>query len=173
MTYPGSGGGFGTLNRSSKTGTHPCPCGYAGVLNRCTCDPGSVARYLSEVSGPLWDRIDLRVEVGPVEYDDMKAGRGESTTAVRKRVEEATVFARARGQFIPNGRLTDRRLAKVCQVDSAGHSLLKNAVQKMAVTARGIDRIKRIARSIADLDASARVLPAHLSEAIQFRVSRG
>ncbi len=152
---------------------NPCPCGYSGVLNRCTCDPGSVARYLSKVSGPLWDRIDLRVEVGPVEYDDMKAGRGESTAAVRKRVEEATVFARERGQLVPNGRLTDGRLADVCQVDSVGHSLLKNAVQKMAVTARGIDRIKRIARSIADLDASDHVLPTHLSEAVQFRASHG
>jgi magnesium chelatase family protein len=152
---------------------NPCPCGFWGVSGRCVCDPAVVARYRSRISGPLLDRLDIRVEVGPVDYDDMARGGGECTSAVRGRVEEATAFARERAQVVPNALLTDRELALVCQVTSAGHRLLRDAVARLGVTARGVARIRRIARSIADLDASAEVLVRHLSEAVQFRVSQG
>jgi magnesium chelatase family protein len=151
---------------------NPCPCGYNGDrLHGCTCSPHAIRKYLSKVSGPLLDRIDLHVEVPRVPYEDMAArSQAESSSAVRARVEAARLRQRARlGGEGCNAAMPAKRLRDVCLLDDAGRSLLGAAVSRLHLSARAHDRILRVSRTIADLASSECVAPEHLAEAIGYR----
>jgi magnesium chelatase family protein len=149
---------------------NPCPCGHLGNrLRTCTCSSIAISRYRAKLSGPLLDRIDMHVEVPAVPYRDLAlGGPGESSAVVRERVETARERQRRRGPR-PNARLTGAELAGAVTLDPDGHRLLERAVERLALSARAIDRVRRLARTIADLDASEAVRAPHVAEALQYR----
>lgn len=138
------------------------------------CGPGIVQKYLSKISGPLLDRIDLHVEVTPVSYDELAHDQpDEGSREIRDRVVGARLvqeqrFVREDGVHC-NAQMTSRDLAQYCAVDSAGNEILKRAMDKLGLSARAYDRILKVARTIADLERSQTVTSMHLAEAIQFR----
>lgn len=149
---------------------NPCPCGYAGDAGgRCRCTPDAIARYRARVSGPLLDRIDLKLEVPHVPQAELRANAaGESSAVVRARV------CAARGRQLgragkPNAWLGNREVERDCALDAAGHALLDRAVERLGLSARAYHRVLRVARTIADLAGAGRIDTAHLSEAIQYR----
>ena len=154
---------------------NPCPCGRHGDgTNACLCTPGQVARYRDRVSGPLLDRIDLRVPVPRVEYDELARPdrAGSATESIRERVLAARDRQRARfGPEGPaaNGVIPARRLAEDCALDEAGERLLKNAVDRWNLSARAHARIRRVAPTIADLRDAERIGEADVAEALGFR----
>jgi magnesium chelatase family protein len=150
---------------------NPCPCGHLGNrLRTCTCSSIAISRYRAKLSGPLLDRIDMHVEVPAVPYRDLALGEpGESSASVRERVEAARDVQRRRSPR-PNARLTGPELAAAAPLDPDGHRLLERAVERLALSARAIDRVRRLARTIADLDASEGVRAPHVAEALQYRV---
>jgi magnesium chelatase family protein len=152
---------------------NPCPCGYWGDA-RCTCTPGEIQRYASRVSGPLLDRIDIHIEVPRVAYNDLASiAPGEPSRAVRERVERARMVQQSRFASIPglftNGRMETREIRRHAVPDEEGRKLLRAAMEKLGLSARAHDRILRVARTIADLDACDAVRSPHLAEAIQYR----
>lgn len=154
---------------------NPCPCGYYNHPDKdCVCGPGIVQKYLSKISGPLLDRIDLHVEVTPVSYDELAHDQpDEGSREIRDRVVGARLvqeqrFVREDGVHC-NAQMTSRDLAQYCAVDSAGNEILKRAMDKLGLSARAYDRILKVARTIADLERSQTVTSMHLAEAIQFR----
>lgn len=165
-TYPSSFMLIGAMN--------PCPCGYFGHPTRaCTCSQTKVSLYLNKISGPLLDRMDLQVEVPPVEYDRMADARpAESSAEVRKRVEAARQIQRRRyaGTGVTcNARLTPALLKKYCVLTPEADRLLAAAYERMGLSGRSYDRLLRVARTIADLAGSEQIGPDHVAEAIQFR----
>lgn len=165
-TYPSSFMLIGAMN--------PCPCGYYGHPTRpCTCSLTKVSIYLNKISGPLLDRMDLQVEVPPVEYDRMADARpSESSAEIRKRVEAARLVQQRRyaGTGIPcNARLTPALLKKFCVLTPEADRLLAAAYERMGLSGRSYDRLLRVARTIADLAGSEMIGPDHVAEAIQFR----
>ncbi|HET6545977.1 MAG TPA: YifB family Mg chelatase-like AAA ATPase [Rhodanobacteraceae bacterium] len=149
---------------------NPCPCGYAGdVSGRCRCTPDGIARYRTRLSGPLLDRIDLKIEVPRVPHTDLRgAACGESSAVVRTRV----IAARARQTLRagkPNAWLSNREAERDCPLHAREHALLDRAVERLGLSARAYHRILRVARSVADLAGDARIDATHLSEAIQYR----
>jgi len=153
---------------------NPCPCGfYTDVQHECTCSPLMIQRYRSRISGPLLDRIDIHIEVPAVRYRELM-GRtmGESSSAIRERVNRARDLQlnRFRGSALYcNAQMGARELQAWCGVDSAGDRLLELAVNRLGLSARAYTRILKVARTIADLEASGPIEPHHLSEAIQYR----
>jgi magnesium chelatase family protein len=149
---------------------NPCPCGYSGHPTiECQCSPAQIVRYRSKISGPLLDRFDLHVEV-PVQGGDvfMQHGEpGESSAQVRARVVAARCLQNARGAL--NAELSGKALQMACQLDSDSEQLLLRAMEKLGLSARALHRILRVARTLADLDASANVARAHLVEALSYR----
>ncbi len=153
---------------------NPCPCGYYGHPTRkCTCSEGSVQRYLSKVSGPLLDRIDLHVEVMPVEFDDLSSrAKAESSEAIRERVNAARKIQveRYKGTGITcNAMLTPAFLHQYCVLTEEAKTMLKTAFERMGLSARAYDRILKVARTIADLDQSENIDVKHIAEALQYR----
>jgi magnesium chelatase family protein len=149
---------------------NPCPCGFSGHRNgKCRCTPDQIARYRGKLSGPFLDRIDLLIEVPalPPEALDGKAD-GESSATVRARVEAALARQAAR-QNKPNSRLAPSEVDTLCAPDAAGASLLKQASQRLDLSARAWHRILKVARTIADLAGSPNVGAPHIAEAIQYR----
>ena len=153
---------------------NPCKCGWYGhPSGRCTCSPNAVKQYLSRISGPLLDRIDMIIEVPAVEFEALSSrGAGEDSAAVKRRVDEAR--ARQNERFAGtevrcNGNMTPAVLQQVCVLDEACTELMRSAFLRMNLTARSYDRILRVARTIADLDGSDTIGPQHLAEAIQYR----
>lgn len=149
---------------------NPCPCGWLGdPADRCICAPPQIARYRTQVSGPLLDRIDLHVEVPRVAVgvlgDD---ARGEPSAAIRARVETARARQRARGSAL-NAQLPARELRRVATLDARGRQLLEVASERLGLSARAWTRIVRMARTIADLAGESRITTTHLAEAIQYR----
>lgn len=153
---------------------NPCPCGYFGhPTRRCTCSAQAVSRYLSRVSGPLLDRLDLHIEVPPVEFDELDSDcRAESSAAIRARVNAARAVQNERfaGTGIQcNARITPDRLHETCHLSPEGRILLKSAFEKLGLSARAYDRVLKVCRTIADLDRSEQILPRHVAEAVQYR----
>ncbi|HCV95130.1 MAG TPA: ATP-dependent protease, partial [Stenotrophomonas sp.] len=150
---------------------NPCPCGWAGDRSgRCRCATESVQRYRGRVSGPLMDRIDLHVEVPRLDPHELRdeAPLGEDSDAVRARVVAARDVQLARSGA-PNAQLQPADLAVHCRLCQADRQLLEDAVERLQLSARSMHRILRVARTVADLDASTAITTAHLAEAIGYR----
>ncbi|HET8568556.1 MAG TPA: YifB family Mg chelatase-like AAA ATPase [Candidatus Limnocylindria bacterium] len=171
-----------TISRAGATATYParftlvgamnpCPCGALGDPERaCTCLPDAIDRYRARLSGPVLDRIDLRVHVPRVPYDELRADAGgrERSCAVRERVVRARARVRARGRRT-NAELTVPELQRHCSLDAAAERVLREAVTARRLSARAYHRTLRVARTIADLDASDRVTAEHLAGALVLR----
>ena len=168
----------GTLHLPSRfmlvCAMNPCKCGWYGhPSGRCTCSEAAVEKYVSRISGPLLDRIDLHVRVPSVEYEAMRRKtEPEDSATVRARVIAARDIQRRRfagTDTACNAYMTPGQLAACCTLDEKGEKLMKNAFEKMGLTARSHDRILRVARTIADLDGAEKIEAFHLAEAIQYR----
>ncbi|MCC7331684.1 MAG: YifB family Mg chelatase-like AAA ATPase [Flavobacteriales bacterium] len=155
---------------------NPCPCGFYNHPEKdCVCSPGVVQKYLSKISGPLLDRIDLHVEVTPVSFNELSKSvqNGETSSTIRNRVVNAREiqekrFEKSKGIYA-NAQMSSKQLREICVVDDAGNALLKSAMDKLGLSARAYDRILKVARTIADLDNSSDIKTSHLAEAIQYR----
>ncbi|WP_026904220.1 YifB family Mg chelatase-like AAA ATPase [Pedobacter glucosidilyticus] len=154
---------------------NPCPCGYYNHPEKeCVCGPGVVQKYLSKVSGPLLDRIDLHVEVTPVNFDELASERkSEPSELIRERVIKARLMQTERFKEYPginaNAEMSPQMVRAICVVSDAGQQLLKTAMEKLGLSARAYDRILKVARTIADLAGSDEIGIEHLAEAIHFR----
>lgn len=157
---------------------NPCKCGYFGDSTRkCTCTPQAISKYLERVSGPLLDRIDIEIELPAVSYDEIsgKSDAGEPSAVIRKRVNEARKFADGRlsrggdGVGILNAKMPTELLRKYCTPDKEGSELLRDAFEALGLSARGHDRVLRVARTIADLDGAEQIGADHIAEAIMYR----
>jgi magnesium chelatase family protein len=154
---------------------NPCPCGYYNHPDKeCVCAPGVVQRYLSKVSGPLLDRIDLHVEVVPVGFDEMTSKRkSETSQNIRERVITARVIQSSRFSGQPliycNAMMPSNMVENVCEIGDTGRELLKTAMERLGLSARAYDRILKVSRTIADLSSSPEIKIEHLAEAIQYR----
>ncbi len=154
---------------------NPCPCGYYGhPTKKCVCTEYQRQHYLSKISGPLLDRIDLQIEVQPVNFNDISSKQpGESSAEIRKRVVAARAIQTKRFADVPtvhcNAQMTPRMIHQWAEPDAEGLALLKNAIERMNMSARAYDRILKVARTIADLAASPSVKAEHIMEAIGYR----
>lgn len=154
---------------------NPCPCGfYNHPEKECVCGPGIVQRYLSKVSGPLLDRIDLHVEVVPVSFDEMTASRKvETSDEIRTRVVSAREIQserfREQQNIYCNAMMPSNMVKEICAINDAGRTLLKTAMERLGLSARAYDRILKVSRTIADLSGSEEIKTEHLAEAIQYR----
>jgi magnesium chelatase family protein len=154
---------------------NPCMCGYRGdPLHECRCTPLQVQRYRSRISGPLLDRIDLVVEVPALPVSALTDGSvGESSATIRERVVAARERQAARFQDMPvrvNAGLHGRALRQHCELDAKGSRLLEAAICRLALSARGYDRVLKVARTIADLAGAEGIEAGHLAEALQYRI---
>jgi len=158
--------------------TNPCPCGHRGgpPPATCPCSPNAVQAYRARMSGPLLDRLDLHVSLGPVDVLALQsAARGESSAVVRGRVEAARRVQRARKQagetsVSVNAHLPAGDTERVCALDAAGAQLLATAVQRLGLSARGYGKVLRVARTIADLEGKTAIAAAHVAEAVSMRL---
>jgi magnesium chelatase family protein len=154
---------------------NPCPCGYYNHPEKeCVCAPGIVQKYLNKISGPLLDRIDLHIEVTPVPFSELSQQQpSELSKEIRRRVIKARELQSARfsgeEHIHCNAQMRTKELKKYCQLDDACAALLKNAMERLGLSARAYDRILKVARTIADLDNSVNIQTNHLAEAIQYR----
>jgi magnesium chelatase family protein len=154
---------------------NPCPCGHlTDPMRECVCAPPQVQRYLSKISGPLLDRIDLHIEVTPVSFDELdRPADGEPSARVRERVVTARKVQAERLTAAPgvycNAQRGTRLVRKYCSLDVAGRQLMKMAIHRLGLSARAYDPILKVSRTIADLGGSDTIRPEHLSEAIQYR----
>jgi magnesium chelatase family protein len=154
---------------------NPCPCGYFGDPKReCHCTPPMIQRYVSKISGPLLDRIDIHIEVPAVKYKELRApASSEDSASVRERViaarQKQTERFEGEKKTYSNAQMPPKMVRTHCGIGAEGEKLLENAVSRMGLSARAHDRILKVARTIADLDSAVDILPKHLSEAIQYR----
>ncbi|HEY9078250.1 MAG TPA: YifB family Mg chelatase-like AAA ATPase [Anaerolineaceae bacterium] len=153
---------------------NPCPCGFAGdPIKPCTCSPGVVTKYQKRISGPLLDRIDIHITVPRVDYEKISENRqSEPSTIVRARVESARQHQRERftgSDITANADMRPAEVRKFCSLDDAGRNLMKTAMNQLQLSARAYHRILKLARTIADLAGSEKILPSHLAEALQYR----
>ena len=166
LTYP--------CNVMLVAAMNPCPCGYFGHPTRkCTCTEGAATRYLHRISGPLLDRLDIHVEVPPVEFDQLQSKiKGESSAEIRKRVNAARQIQLKRYQgtgIINNAALHAPYLQQFCPLTEDAKEMLRKVFDTLALSARGHDRILKVARTIADLEASEIINAQHVAEAVQYR----
>lgn len=164
---------------------NPCPCGYYNHPTKpCTCQPGAVQRYLSRISGPLMDRIDIQVEIMPVEFDELSTlADGEPSTNIRERVTAARAIQEERFKDIPgvhcNAQMSSRLLKEHVALSPECRDVVADAMKRFGMSARAYDRILKVARTIADLDTpagsrpadciSSPILPRHMREAVSYR----
>lgn len=175
-----------TISRAKYTATlpcafmlvaamNPCPCGYYNHPSHgCSCSPGQIQRYMSKISGPLLDRIDIQVEVTPVPLEELaRAPKGEPSSAIRDRVLRARAIQTARFKDEPgihcNAQMSARLLEKYARPDEAGAQRLAFAMKSLDLSARAYERILKVARTIADLDGAECLGPEHISEAVSYR----
>jgi len=155
---------------------NPCPCGYLGDLrHECSCTSQEVARYRAKVSGPLLDRIDIQVEVSPVPFKElsMRSASSEGSDTVRKRVGEAVAtqygrFSGSRTRY--NGRMDSNEVRRHCRVPDEAARILEHSMDRLGLSARALDRILKVSRTIADLDHSDAIRTEHVAEAVQYRL---
>lgn len=154
---------------------NPCPCGFFNHPEKeCLCGPGIVQKYLSKISGPLLDRIDLHVEVTPVNFTELSSSREtEKSSLIRERVLKARAIQDKRFESNEtlhfNAQMSPNMVRQICIIDETGQVLIKRAMEKLGLSARAYDRILKVARTIADLAESGRIEPEHLAEAIHYR----
>ena len=155
---------------------NPCPCGYHNHPDKkCVCAPGAVEKYLNKISGPLLDRIDLHIEVTPISYDELSSQVQEETSnSIRDRVVEArrvqkNRYEKSNTSIHSNAQMGSYELQTYCQLDESSRTILKNAMNKLGLSARAYDRIIKVARTIADLDGAEEIQTQHIAEAIQYR----
>ncbi len=167
MTYP--------ANFMLAAAMNPCPCGYYSDPNKqCTCTSQQIQRYLSRISGPLLDRIDIQIEVPAVRYRDLASKQvSERSSDIQQRVQNAREVQLKRFEgckhLFCNADMQSKDIHKYCRVDAQGQELLKTAITKLGLSARAYDRILKVSRTIADLAGEPEILPQHISEAIQYR----
>jgi magnesium chelatase family protein len=166
---------FGFAVRNANKATHVCPCGfYNHPEKECTCGPGVVQKYLSKISGPLLDRIDLHVEVTPVNFNELtSAFEAEKSEKIRARVIKARAVQDARFSAVNtlhcNAQMSPNMVRNICKINNAGQVLIKQAMEKLGLSARAYDRILKVSRTIADLAGSQDIELEHLAEAIHYR----
>lgn len=154
---------------------NPCPCGYLGDQNhKCLCSYPTIQRYRTRISGPLLDRIDIHIDVPPVNYSELSSRReGEPSSKIRERVIKARKIQEERFKkhknIFCNSQMSTRMIRKYCQLKEDAQSLIKNAMEKLHMSARAHDRIIKLARTIADIDESEEIEARHIAEAIQYR----
>lgn len=154
---------------------NPCPCGYYNdPTHKCVCSPGQIQRYLNKISGPLLDRIDIQIEITPVPFKDIsRSTQGESSASIRQRVIKARLIQEQRFKDCNgihcNAQMSERMIHQYAEPDEAGINLLRTAMERLNLSARAYNRILKVARTIADLEASENVQPQHLAEAISYR----
>ncbi len=153
---------------------NPCPCGYYGAKNKkCTCSETQINKYLSKISGPLLDRIDIHIEVEGAEYKDLdQKGKEERSEKIRERVNKARKIAHERYKnygIYSNAELTPELIDKYCILGNGEKEILKRAFNTLGFSARGYSRILKIARTIADLDEKENISVKHITEAISYR----
>ncbi len=178
--------GFVTISRASMSLTfparfmlvaamNPCPCGYYGdPHHNCTCTPQMIQRYVSKISGPLLDRIDIHIEVPALSYKELAEKReGEPSAKIRERVEKARKIQLDRYKGIEgiycNAQLDSKLIKEFCKLSKECENLLSTAIDKFGLSARAHDRILKVARTIADLEGEKEIAPHHIAEAIQYR----
>nr|WP_315441269.1 YifB family Mg chelatase-like AAA ATPase [uncultured Prevotella sp.] len=154
---------------------NPCPCGYfADPTHHCVCTPGQIQKYLAKISGPLMDRIDIQCEIAPLPFKDIsQAAAGESSAVIRERVIRARAIQTERFREYRNvhcnAQMSERLIHTFAEPDKTSMELLRNAMERLKLSARAYNRILKVARSIADLDGSEAVLSQHIAEAIGYR----
>ena len=154
---------------------NPCPCGYyTDTSHDCTCSPGQISKYMSKISGPLLDRIDIHIEVPSLKYQELSEKRlGEPSGVIRERVKRAREIQleryKNRKRIFCNAHLQPKDIRKYCEIDESSEELLRTAITRFGLSARAYDRILKVARTIADLEEKERIESEHISEAIQYR----
>ena len=153
---------------------NPCPCGYYGSsIKNCICSPTSIKRYLSKLSGPLLDRIDINVNIQPLEYQNFKENEKiETSKQIKERVEKAIKMQRERYanmDILYNSELTPKLIERYCKLDNVGNKIMEKAFINYGLTARTYTRILKVARTIADLEGTMKITAKNIAEAIQYR----
>lgn len=153
---------------------NPCPCGFLGdSKHECSCNQGQINKYLSKISGPLLDRMDIQIEVSPVYYDDLNSKtEGESSKEIKERVLKARKIQLERYKDLDiytNSQLSPKQLDKYCKIDKESQELLKLAFDNLGLSARAYSKILKVARTIADLEGNENIMQKHIAEAIQYR----
>jgi magnesium chelatase family protein len=153
---------------------NPCPCGfYTDPTRECTCSPAMIQRYMSKISGPLLDRIDIHIEVPAVKYQELASqSSGETSEVIKERVKKARKIQQTRyegDKIYCNAHMNSNHLKKYCQIGEAPGRLLENAITKLGLSARAYSRILKVSRTIADMEDSEEIRAVHISEAIQYR----
>jgi magnesium chelatase family protein len=153
---------------------NPCPCGYFGSKTRsCRCSTTQIDRYLAKISGPLIDRIDIHIDIGPVSFQKLRSKKAQLDSAtVRKEVLNARAIQHKRfgdGKLMTNAMMSHKQVENLCPLDSASEEMLKHAMNEFGLSARAHDKICKLSRTIADLAGSERITPAHIAEAISYR----
>lgn len=167
LTYP--------ANFLLASAMNPCPCGYhSDPSHECTCTPTQIQKYMSRISGPLLDRIDIHIEVPSVKYKELSSDlKGESSFSIRKRVQRSRTIQLTRFKdqknIYCNAHMQSRHIRRFCRLNEAGQEILKNAITKLGLSARAYDRILKVSRTIADLAESPQILAEHVAEAVQYR----
>lgn len=166
LTYP--------CNCMLVVSLNPCPCGYYGSeIKECNCNENAITKYMGKISGPLLDRIDIQVEVQSVKYKKLESNeQTETSKDIRERVNKARKIQIERYKkynIYSNSELTPKLMKKYCKLDELGNKILKDAFEKLNLSARAHDRILKVARTIADLDEKENIESKHIAEAIQYR----
>ena len=171
-----------TISRLWASLTYPCnfmliasmnPCPYGSSIKNCICSPTSIKRYLSKLSGPLLDRIDINVNIQPLEYQNFKENEKiETSKQIKERVEKAIKMQRERYanmDILYNSELTPKLIERYCKLDNVGNKIMEKAFINYGLTARTYTRILKVARTIADLEGNMKITAKNIAEAIQYR----
>lgn len=152
---------------------NPCPCGYFGTaMRRCRCSPTQIERYMAKISGPLMDRMDIHIDVPPVEFRKLRSRRsGDGSAQIRLQVQQARQIQRQRfgHPFMTNAAMGHKQVEQFCTLDSTSEMMLRQAMTEFALSARAHDKICKVARTIADLEGAENIQPAHIAEAVGYR----